>query len=190
MLGLKNLITLFSEGSKIRLRASSSTPVSVTASMMYWPGVTPTCSFASFSSSVAFAVSIVSLPPSGFALAVMLLFGRKTWLGIGLGAFAINTQAFADVASMETIAVSVAVGIGIGIGSVAQPLLGTVLIRRFMKSGGLTDKVRNFFVFVSVVPVMCLVSSTVGTTSLLLGGFTTVEHISELWVTWWLGDGI
>lgn len=121
-------------------------------------------------------------PPSGFALASILLFGRKALPGIGLGAFAVNTITMGTDAAL--------VSVGISAGSMAQPLLGAVLIGWFIGADKLTDNLRNFLIFAMVVPAMCLVSATVGTTSLLLGGYTTVERLNELWITWWLGDGV
>ena len=129
-------------------------------------------------------------PPSGFALAIALLLGRRALWGIGLGAFVVNTQAFFDSATLESIVTSITVGIGIAIGSMAQPFLGAVFIKRFIGVNHLLKNVRDFLVFASLIPLMCLISSTIGAISLLLGGLISISSFGELWLTWWLGDGV
>ncbi len=129
-------------------------------------------------------------PPSGFALGMVLLSGRRVWAGIWLGAFIVNTLPLFEGATVEAAVVSIAVGVSIGVGTVAQALLGAVLIRRFVSTDDLFGTVRGFLIFVGVIPAMCLTSSTIGATSLLLGGFVDIVNVAELWVTWWLGDGV
>jgi len=70
-------------------------------------------------------------------------------------------------------------------------LLGAALIRRFIASENLIfESARKFLAFLSIIPVMCLVSATIGSTSLFIGGFILMDDVAELWLTWWLGDGI
>jgi len=102
-------------------------------------------------------------PPSGFALAMALLLGRKALWGIGIGAFAVNTQAFLDSASLASVVNSAAVGVAIAVGSAAQPFVGAVLIKRFIDIG-------NLLFFTMLIPLMCLISSMIGAIALWLGG--------------------
>jgi len=56
-------------------------------------------------------------PPSGFALAIVFLLGKRGWLGIFLGALIVNVYAFFESSTQDTITTSIATGISIGIGS-------------------------------------------------------------------------
>lgn len=129
-------------------------------------------------------------PPSGFALAIVLLLNKRAWVGIWLGAFIINTQAFFDSAIMASIAVSLAVGASIALGSLVQPIVGANLIYRFTQSDNSLQTVKKCLVFVGVIPFMCLISSTIGAVSLYFGGFVPGVNLGELWLTWWLGDSV
>jgi len=129
-------------------------------------------------------------PPSGFALAVMMLIGPRAWMGIGLGAFIVNTIAFFDMSSAAAATNSLLVGTFIGLGSALQPYIGIKILTSYFDFSTLNKQVRSFIIFAAVVPIMCLVSSTIGTASILTGGFVATENIGELWLTWWLGDSV
>ncbi len=129
-------------------------------------------------------------PPSGFALAMLLLYGRRMWLGVFWGAMAVNTLGLSGQSAEAPVVATVVIGISIGIGSVLQPLLGTVLIQRYIGEGGLLEKAKNTLTFAAIIPAMCLVSATVGASSLYFAGLVDTAHFAELWLTWWLGDGV
>ncbi len=129
-------------------------------------------------------------PPSGFALTMVLFLGKRAWAGIFLGAFIINAQAFFDFATIGSMTTSFSVGLSIAVGSLIQPVVGANLIQRFARGNDFLQTVKNCLVFVCVIPVMCLISSSIGTVSLYFGGFISAPNFAELWVTWWLGDAI
>ncbi len=129
-------------------------------------------------------------PPSGFALAMALLLGRKALWGIGIGAFAVNTQAFLDSASLASVINSAAVGIAIAVGSAAQPFVGAYFIKRVIGIGNLLQNIRHLLFFATLTPLMCLISSMIGAIALWLGGLVSAAALGELWLTWWLGDSV
>jgi len=129
-------------------------------------------------------------PPSGFALAMVLLIGKRAWGGIWLGAFIINTQAFFDGTTIANTTASILAGFTIGAGSLIQHVVGAKLLQRFSEVNDFLQTVKSCLVFICVIPVMCLISSTIGTVSLYFAGFTSIPSFAELWVTWWLGDGV
>jgi signal transduction histidine kinase/CheY-like chemotaxis protein len=129
-------------------------------------------------------------PPSGFALAMALLLGRKAIWGIGLGAFVVNTQAFLDSTTLASAMTSATVGIAIAVGSVAQPFLGALFIKRFIGIDYLLQNVRNLLYFTALIPLICVISSTIGASALWLGDLVVTADLRELWLTWWLGDGV
>src|SRR6266513_4456268 len=60
-------------------------------------------------------------PPAGIALAVLLLFGYRTWPAIFLGAFLVN----------YTTAGNIATSIGIATGNTLEAVFGAFLLNRF-----------------------------------------------------------
>ncbi len=117
-------------------------------------------------------------PPTGIALAAILLFGRRMWPGIALGAF------IANVTTNETIPTAA----GIAIGNTLEALVGATLLRRvgFRES---LERVQDVTAFVILAAFLSTsVSATIGVTSLCLGGIHPWSSFSSLWSLWWLGD--
>ena len=59
-------------------------------------------------------------PAAGFAAAVVLLRGRRVWLGVLLGQFLSNTGEFADFSTPMNVTITLAVGIAIAWGATCQ----------------------------------------------------------------------
>jgi two-component system, sensor histidine kinase and response regulator len=118
-------------------------------------------------------------PPTGIALAAVLLFGNRVWPGIMLGAFLIN----------ELTAGSVQTSLAIAAGNTMEALLGAFLVRRFANGSAAFECSTDVVKFVVLAGAgSTLVSATVGVTALCLGGFAPWDNYSAIWVTWWLGD--
>ena len=124
-------------------------------------------------------------PPSGIALAALLLWGNRLWPGIWLGSFLANTWVFKGAA---VDLVDVAVGTSIGVGSVLQALTGAVLLRLWVGGNNPLTRSTNVFLFVLVAMVMCVVSSTFGVSSLCTARVANWSEFGGTWLTWWLGD--
>src|SRR5882672_2801669 len=67
-------------------------------------------------------------PPSGIALAAVLLAGYRVWPGIWLGAFLANLWDYFDPANTFSLRGHLAVAYGIAVGSTLQALLGASLL--------------------------------------------------------------
>jgi len=118
-------------------------------------------------------------PPSGIALAALLVLGYRVWPGIALGAFLVNV----------TTAGSVATSIGIAAGNTLEGIVGAYLVNRFANGCHAFDRARDFFKFVLLAGIASTaVSPAVGVTSLSLGEFARWADYGSIWVTWWLGD--
>ncbi len=118
-------------------------------------------------------------PPTGIALAAVLLFGWRMLPGVFLGAFCVNI----------TTNGSLGVVTGIAIGNTLESALGAWLAMRF--AGGLQafQRAGNALRFVAVAaPPATMVSASMGVLSLCLGGFAPWENFGSIWLTWWLGD--
>jgi signal transduction histidine kinase/CheY-like chemotaxis protein len=118
-------------------------------------------------------------PPTGFALAVVLLRGYRVWPAIFLAAFMANI----------TTAGSITTGAAIAAGNSLEALIGAGLINLW--SGG-----RDTFatpVNVARFALICLAaatpaSATVGVGTLCLAGYADWANFAAIWITWWLGD--
>src|SRR5881296_1116460 len=106
-------------------------------------------------------------PPTGIALAALLLYGFPVWPAIFLGAFLVNI----------TTAGSVATSIGIATGNTLEGLLGAYLVNRFAHGRNAFDHPRTTFKFaVLAAGISTMVSPTLGVTSQSLGGFASWDN--------------
>jgi integral membrane sensor domain MASE1 len=130
-------------------------------------------------------------PASGVALAGTLQFGYRVWPGTVLGSFLINVWTSFDTTSVASIATSILLATSIGIGASLQAVAGAFLVRRFV--GYQTPLVAGLDVIKFLVlggPVSCLVSCTIGVTSLVVAGLVEWGDYPFHWWTWWMGDTI
>lgn len=120
-------------------------------------------------------------PPSGIALAALLIFGRSLWPGIFLGAFAIN---YFTGASIWTSA-------GIALGNSLEALAGAYLCTRspgFDRSlEHIQDVLRLIF---RAALLSTILSATLGTSSLWVSGILPPDQFDLTWLQWWVGDTI
>jgi signal transduction histidine kinase/FixJ family two-component response regulator len=128
-------------------------------------------------------------PPSGIALAAMLLMGYRVWWGIWLAA--VVAAAWPLWANTGIFSMSLAAGLGIATGSVLQAAVGAFLIQRFI--GGphqIFSKASNITQFTGIELISCMVSPTFGATTMYLCGFIAGKNYAISWLTFWLGDAI
>lgn len=118
-------------------------------------------------------------PPTGVALAAVLLRGYRIWPAIFTAAMVANA----------TTAGSVASSVAIATGNSLEAIVGAYLINRW--SGG-----RNTFSTpnsVAKFALICVViatpiSASIGLTSLATVGYIEPKNFADAWITWWLGD--
>ncbi|HEY7063988.1 MAG TPA: MASE1 domain-containing protein [Chloroflexota bacterium] len=133
--------------------------------------------------SLAFEQANVSpvWPPTGLALAVLLVWGPRYWPGIAVGAFLAN-------ASTEVSALTAA---GIAVGNTLEALVGAYLLRRVHGFSADLRRLRDVLALVILAAgVSTVVSVTIGVGSLWLGGSIRAEAAPLLWRLWWLGDAM
>ena len=118
-------------------------------------------------------------PPTGLALAAVLLGGLRIWPAILVGAFAANAT---TAGTLETSAF-------IALGNTLEGVVGGFLIERW--SGGRETFASPWrvakFALVAVGPAT-IISATIGVVTLGVAGFADWTKFTEIWVTWWLGD--
>lgn len=130
-------------------------------------------------------------PPSGIALAGILLFGYWTWPSILLGSFLVNISTTFDASNFTATLVSIALPLTIAGGAALQGCIGAFLVRRFGNYPNLlsTDKEVLSFLFYGGF-VGCFVNSSIATTALLQTGRMPLSNFFNNWGTWWAGDAI
>lgn len=117
-------------------------------------------------------------PPSGIALAALLLFGWRLWPGIFLGAAVVNLSGGAPML----------VALGIGVGNTLEPLTGAYLLKRFGFQLKLS-RIKDVFLLISCAALIStIISATIGTSSLLAGGTIGLGAYPRTWSAWWIGD--
>lgn len=130
-------------------------------------------------------------PPSGIALAGLLLYGWRLWPGVMLGSFAVNIGTSLDPSGGWATAQSLLVALTIGGGASLQALVGAALIRRYV--GTPLELLREQDVakfFVLAGPASCLINASVGITALLVAASIHPDQAAYSWWTWWVGDSI
>lgn len=126
-------------------------------------------------------------PPSGIALAALILCGSRIWPGIWIGAFIVNTLGFME--GSLSVAEALAGG-GIAVGSVLQALAGYRLLDLNQNKPLPFYRLESALYFLAIIPVMCLISASCGVFALWLAGLVSAGNMGETWVTWWLGDSV
>src|SRR3989440_7817872 len=120
-------------------------------------------------------------PPSGVALAALLLLGLRLWPGIALAAFLLNWTA----------GVSGPGAAGIALGSALEAVAGAWLLGRVLDFRPSLERVRDVIALVVVGALASTtLSATLGVASLWAGGAVAPDALRRLWFVWWSGDAL
>ncbi|MBI5019535.1 MASE1 domain-containing protein [Candidatus Gottesmanbacteria bacterium] len=118
-------------------------------------------------------------PPTGFAIAVLLLYGIRLWPVVFIGAFLVNITTSGTWATAS----------GIALGNTLEAIAAALLVNKY--AGGIHAFERPLntvrLAFLAGV-VATIISASIGTATLLLSGLTTPDQLINIWITWWMGD--
>lgn len=119
-------------------------------------------------------------PPTGIAVAALLVFGIRIWPGIALGALAVNIAIGPSVLPVLLIAV----------GNTIAPVCSCLLLRR-ADFHNEVDRLRDALalVFLGALAGM-LISASVGTGALAVSGALPDAGFWSTWSVWWTGDAM
>src|SRR5258705_1692158 len=118
-------------------------------------------------------------PPTGIAIASLLLLGRSAWPAITLAAFVVNLTTTGHVAS----------SVGIAIGNTLEAVIAVALVERFTSGRRVFDRAPDFLAYTVLAGfVATLVSATIGVTVLCVAPEQFWIAYGSTWWTWWLGD--
>lgn len=131
--------------------------------------------------SLAFATKQVTAvwPPTGVAVAALVLFGPRLWPGVFLGALISNALTNEPVWTAAAIAA----------GNTAAPSLAAVLLRRVQFDPAL-ERTRDVVVLL-VLGGLCMgISATNGVAMLGISGIVPWHAFGSVWSVWWAGDAM
>ena len=117
-------------------------------------------------------------PPSGVAVAAVLLAGNRMWPGVWLGAALANLAVQASgVAALL-----------LGTGNALEALVAAALIRRLIGIPVRFESGEDVFKFVAAAAVGATVAATIGVSAIALVGAKPLADFAINWWTWWQGD--
>ncbi|HZS68178.1 MAG TPA: MASE1 domain-containing protein [Burkholderiales bacterium] len=117
-------------------------------------------------------------PPSGIALAALLLWGNRLWPGVWIGSFAANL-------TIEGAALTAAV---IATGSALQAHVIAALLSRTIGAPRRFLRVRDVAIFVSLVVSGAVIAPSVALLPLATIYPLPLRDLASNWWTWWQGD--
>ncbi len=128
-------------------------------------------------------------PPSGIALASILIYGNRIWPGIFLGSFLINLSTSLITNIPADNFYSVVITLAIAGGSSLQALVGAYLLKRFAGFPNSLSSEKQVFLFLLFGGIFsALINATIAVSTLVAIGRIPIEISLINWGTWWMGD--
>ena len=120
-------------------------------------------------------------PPTGIAIAAILLLGYRVAPGVFLGAFVTNLTTHVTVATAAVI----------GFGNTCEAVCAAFLVLRYTGVRVPLYRAHHVLTFAGLAALVSpLLAATIGSTALCVSGAALWENFSSLWLTWWLGDSV
>lgn len=127
-------------------------------------------------------------PPTGIALAGLLLWEYRLWPAVFIAAFVLNFTIVLPETTALTRALQAA---GIASGNTLEALAGAWLVNRFCRGVNAFQRVGDVFRFTFLAGgLSTAISATIGVTTLLACGLLMQAPFGKAWLTWWMGDMI
>ena len=117
-------------------------------------------------------------PPTGLAIAAILLWGNRIAPAIFIAAFLIN----------QLTAGSIFTSLAIAGGNTLEAVIAGYLVRHWAEGEQVFDTPTGIAKFTLISLAATLVSATIGVSSLTVAGYAEVSSFMSVWLTWWLGD--
>ena len=117
-------------------------------------------------------------PPTGIALAALLIFGGELWPGITLGVLlgSIFTGAPFKLA------------LGMALGNTLEALCGFLLLKHIVDFHNAIDRTQDVLGLLLASIFSSAISASIGTTTLMIFNADVVQRLGAIWLTWWIGD--
>jgi integral membrane sensor domain MASE1/DNA-binding CsgD family transcriptional regulator len=117
-------------------------------------------------------------PPTGLAIAAILLWGPRIAPAIFIAAFLIN----------QLTAGSIFTSLAIAGGNTLEAVIAGYLVGRWAEGKQVFETPTGVTKFALISLAATVVSATIGVSSLTLAGYAEVSSFISIWLTWWLGD--
>ena len=127
-------------------------------------------------------------PPSGIALAGLMLWGPRVWPGIAIGSVLVNVAVAFSTGGGEFSGLSVVIALSIAVGSTVQMLVCAEAIQRWVGVSQIFEAGPATLLYTGISFVACFIASTWGVATLSVAGVLQPDQFLNSWQTWWLGD--
>ena len=117
-------------------------------------------------------------PPSGIALATILLCGYRFWPAIALAAFAVNLSTGAPLPAAFAVAA----------GNTLETFAAAYILKHYVRFNPEFLRLRDSAGLILVAFGTPLIAASVAVISLHLGGVLITSEMWATWFTWWAGD--
>ena len=117
-------------------------------------------------------------PPTGLAIAAILLWGDRIAPAIFIAAFLVN----------QLTAGSIFTSLAIAGGNTLEAVVAGYLVRHWAEGEQVFDTPTGVTKFTLISLAATMVSATIGVSSLTLAGYAEMSSFISVWLTWWLGD--
>jgi PAS domain S-box-containing protein len=125
-------------------------------------------------------------PPTGIALAAVILLGYRVWPAVFIGAFLVNATASEPGVALGIVIVK---ALGIGLGNTLEALAGGWCVNRLARGRHAFDRVSTVFYYVFFAGVVsATISASAGVLTLLATGLLGDAGYRAVWFTWWMGN--
>jgi PAS domain S-box-containing protein len=117
-------------------------------------------------------------PPTGLAVAAVLLRGMRVWPAVFLGAWFANTMTAGSLATATVIAA----------GNTLECVIGGFLINLWCGGRDAFSSPTRIGGYALIMLIPTAISATIGVSSLTIAGFAAPASYLSIWLTWWLGN--
>ncbi len=117
-------------------------------------------------------------PPTGIAMAGLLLFGWSLWPAVTLAVF---------IGSIITGA-PIALSAGMAVGNTLEALAIVYVLTRLLPFRPSLDRILDVVGLIAAAISCTMISATIGSLSLLLINRALGPDFWQIWATWWIGD--
>ncbi|MEO8296547.1 MAG: ATP-binding protein [Burkholderiales bacterium] len=125
-------------------------------------------------------------PPSGLALAALMIWGWRAVPGLVVGSFCLNWLGFLGPALKMAAAAALGAAV-VSAGSLLQAALAAQLLRGLPRRLAVAPT-RETLRFAAVVALACAVAASTGMVTLMELGLVQPGELLYGWLTWWVGD--
>ena len=119
-------------------------------------------------------------PPTGIAVAALLMFGTRTWPAVTAGAFLVNLSTSGAIAASAAIA----------FGNTLEALAAAWLVSRYANGVAAFNRTPDIVRFTLSAAGATAIAATIGVSALVATDLAAIGDARQIWFTWWLGDAV